>query len=231
MAVVAIHQPEHLPWLGFIDKTRQADTVVLLDHVQFKKNYFENRNKIRTPTGWSWLTVPVFIKGKSGQGIDEVRIKEESRWREVYLRTLEQNYRKAPYWKEYAPYFESLLARPWEKLVDLNLEIIRFAWNCFGVAPRVVRSSGMTVSGAATGLLVEICRAMEATEYLSGPSGRDYLDESLFADAGIRVRYHKFCHPEYRQAFAPFVPGLSSLDLLLNAGPGGRDVLAAANPA
>ena len=225
MSVVTIHQPEHLPWLGFLDKTRQADVVVLLDSVQFKKNYFENRNKIRTANGWAWLTVPVFIKGKFGQNISDVMIKEESRWREVYYRTLHQNYSKAPYWNEYGPFFEKICARPWERIVDLNLEIIRFLWTSFGIFPRIVLGSELGIQGKGSGLLLEICKALEAKEYISGPSGRDYLDESLFHTEGIRVRYHQFLHPEYRQCHSPFVPGLSALDLLMNEGPRSLEIL------
>jgi hypothetical protein len=121
MTRIAIHQPEHLPWLGYLDKARRADAFIFLDTVAFKKNYFENRNRIRTPQGWAWVTAPVLLKGRFGQAFLDVQINNQARWAEVYYRTLLQNYSRAPFWKTYGPVLEELLLRPWEKLVDLNL--------------------------------------------------------------------------------------------------------------
>jgi hypothetical protein len=216
---IAIHQPEHLPWLGYLDKARRADRFVFLDTVAFKKNYFENRNRIRTAQGWAWLTVPVLIKGRFGQAFDAVEINNQARWAEVYFRTVQQNYAKAPFWKEYAPALEEIILQPRERLVDLNLALIRFLFSAFGISTPTLRASELDPRGRKGELLLDICRKTGATVYLSGPSGRDYLDESLFFAAGIGVEYHSFTHPEYRQMHTPFIPGMSSLDLLLNEGP------------
>lgn len=231
MLRVAIHQPEHLPWLGYLDKAARADLFILLDTVAFKKNYFENRNRIRTPQGWAWLTVPVLIKGKFGQAFTEVEINNKARWAEVYFRTLRQNYSKAPFWKDYSPGLEQVILHPWERLVDFNLALIDFLWSAFGIATLRRRASELNVPGKKGDLLLNICRQVGAAVYLSGPSGRDYLDESIFTAAGIGVEYHSFTHPEYRQLFSPFVPGMSSVDLLLNEGPEGFRRLTAARAA
>jgi hypothetical protein len=221
MKRVAIHQPEHLPWLGYLDKARKADEFILLDTVAFKKNYFENRNRIRTPQGWGWVTVPVLLKGRFGQTFLEVEINNRTRWAEVYFRTLLQNYSRTPFWKTYAPALEEILLRPRTLLLDLNLSLIEFLWSEFGIATPVRRASALGAAGKKSELLLDICRKTGATVYLSGPSGRGYLVESLFAEAGIGVEYHEFHHPEYPQRFAPFVPGMASVDLLLNEGPEG----------
>ncbi|MGB7539357.1 MAG: WbqC family protein [Anaerolineales bacterium] len=221
MTRIAIHQPEHLPWLGYLDKARKADEFIFLDTVAFKKNYFENRNRIRTPQGWAWVTAPVLLKGRFGQAFLDVEINNRVRWAEVYWRTLLQNYSRAPFWKTYAPVLEELLLRPWQKLVDLNLALIDLIWRAFGITTPTRRASTLGVTGKKSGLLLDICRKTGATVYLSGPSGRDYLEQSLFSDAGIGVEFHEFHHPEYPQRFSPFVPGLASIDLLLNEGPDG----------
>jgi hypothetical protein len=221
MTRIAIHQPEHLPWLGYLDKARQADLLILLDTVAFKKNYFENRNRIRTPQGWGWLNAPVLSKGKFGQTFLEVEINNQTRWAEVYWRTLMQNYSKAPFWKPFAPALEAILSRPWKLLLDLNLALIEFLWSAFPITTPLRRASTLGVSGHKSELLLDICRKTDATVYLSGPSGKGYLVESLFTDAGIGVEYHAFHHPEYPQLFSPFVPGMASIDLLLNEGPEG----------
>jgi hypothetical protein len=230
MTRIAIHQPEHLPWLGYLDKARKADEFILLDTVAFKKNYFENRNRIRTPQGWAWVTVPVLTKGKFGQTFPAVGINNKTRWAEVYRRTLMQNYSKAPYWKTYGPALEAILLRPWDLLLDLNLALIEFLWAAFRITTPVRRASALGVSGKKSGLLLDICRKTGAAVYLSGPSGKGYLEEPLFAEAGIGVEYHAFHHPEYTQRFSPFVPGMSGIDLLLNEGPEGIRILDGEGP-
>jgi hypothetical protein len=230
MTRLAIHQPEHLPWLGYLDKARKADALVLLDTVAFKKNYYENRNRIRTAQGWSWLTVPVLTKGKFGQTFLEVEINNKTRWAEVYRRTLAQNYSKAPYWKAFGPALEELISRPWALLLELNLALIEFLWSAFRIATPLRRASALGATGKKSELLLDICRKTGATTYLSGPSGRGYLVESLFSDCGIGVEYHDFHHPEYSQRFSPFLPGMASVDLLLNEGPEGIRLLDGKGP-
>lgn len=226
--VVAIHQPELLPWLGFMDKLRQCDVFVLLDHVPFEKNYFQNRNRIRTatPQGWSWLTVPVLLKGRFGQPIDEVAIDHRRDWRAKHLKTLAQHYHAAPAFPRYWPSLAAHYERSPERLVDFSLPLIGWLVESLGLDTPVVRSSELGVSGTRSALLLAICRKLSATEYLSGISGRDYLDVASFQRAGIAVRFQEFHHPIYRQCYQPFVPALSAVDLLFNYGEEAREILA-----
>lgn len=223
-STVAIHQPESFPWLGFLDKALRCDTFVLLDDVQYEKNYFQNRNKIRISQGWTWVTIPT--TAKLGQRIDEVEIADDAtRWRHKHLATWTQSYAGSPHAARPLEFLRAIYERPWRKLVDFNIEVIRETFSAFGVSARVVRSSDLACEGSSTLKLLNICRALGAQRYLSGVSGRDYLDEAAFSAAGIRVDYQQFRHPIYRQRFAPFEPCMSSWDLFFQMGPAAREVL------
>ena len=225
--IVTIHQPEHLPWLGFFDKIRQADVFVMLDHVQYRKHYFQNRNKIRAHNGAIWLTVPVLTKDHLAQAINGVQIDNHggSRWKEKCWASMVQNYRKTIFWRDHEAFFDDLYKKDWNHLVDLNESIIRYMLNALSIHVKVLKSSEMNVEGNKGDLLLGICRKVGAEVYLSGISGRDYLDLSMFAQAGIEVRFQKFFHPIYKQIHDPFFPCMSSVDLLFNYGPDSLDVI------
>ena len=216
--VVTIHQPECFPWLGFVDKAAQADVFVLLDDAQYSKNYFNNRNKVRTAQGWSWLTIPVETKGKPGQTFAEAKMGDDG-WRRKHLATWTQSYGAAKFGAKHLAFINDLYSRPLTKLGEFNTAAIRYLFEQFEVKAEVLVSSELACEGAATDKLLALCRKLGATEYLSGISGKEYLDEAKFAAAGIKVRYQDFHHPVYAQRFEPFLPAMSSFDLLLNYGP------------
>lgn len=227
--IVTIHQPEHLPWLGFFDKLISADVFVCLDTVQFRKNYFQNRNRILTASGPIWLTVPVKTKGHLESTLADTEIANDGRWARKYWKTVSQNYGRHPFFQSHAGRFMDIFQRDWTRLVDLNLALIEVFWETFGIERQVLLASSLGVGGKSSQLLLDICRRTSATTYLSGPAGQDYLDESLFAAAGIEVRYHEFTHPTYPQVGADeFVSNLSALDLVMNLGPEGLAVLPSA---
>ncbi len=225
--VVTIHQPEHLPWLGFFDKIRQADVFVMLDHVQYRKNYFQNRNRIRASEGAVWVTVPVLTKGHADQAINEVQINNQGspRWKEKCWASIAQHYRKAQYWSLHEGFVDRLYKTNWTRLVEINEAIIRHLLNAFSIDVKIVKSSELNVKGNRGDLLLDICRKVGASVYLSGVSGRDYLDEKAFTDAGILVRFQEFHHPIYKQLYEPFLPAMSAIDLLSNYGPASLDVI------
>lgn len=224
---VGIHQPEALPWLGFMDKLGSCDIFVLLDNVQFEKNYFQNRNRIRAPTpdGWSWLTIPIMTKGRFAQHIGDVETNNSFDWRRKHLAALKQNYSSAPCFKSYLPILQDIYEKSWHRLIDFNVEIIRWLANAFEINTTIVYSSQLGVQGKSSALLLGICKKLGATIYLSGVSGRDYLEHDLFEAAGIEVRFQEFYHPIYRQCYEPFVPCMSSVDLLFNYGSESQRVL------
>jgi hypothetical protein len=221
--IVTIHQPEHLPWLGFFDKIAAADIYVCLDTVQFRKNYFQNRNRILTRSGPVWVTVPIKVKGHLSGRIADLEIAEDGRWAKKYWRTVTQSYGRHPFFDEYGPAFGQIISRSWPGLRDLNLALIALFLEALGLERTMILASDLGVTGQSTALLLDICRKLGADVYLSGPMGENYLDESEFEAAGIAVRYHRFDHPVYPQLGRDeFVDKLSAFDLLMNHGPEGR---------
>ncbi len=227
---VTIHQPEHLPWLGFFDKLRQADLFVLLDTCQFAKDDFQNRNRIKTAQGPTWLTVPVYKAGRSEQAIIETQICNDRDWGRRSLALITQSYARSPFFATHRPFFTELYTQRWTSLVDLNITIISYLAEQFGLGNRFVRASALGIAERGpTQVNLAICRAVGATAYLSGRAGRTYLDETPFAEHGISVRYQEFQHPVYPQLWGDFVPGMSAIDLLFNCGPESLAILTAAS--
>ena len=218
--IVSINQPAYLPWLGYFHRIAVSDLHIVLDHVQFEKNSFTNRNKVRTREGWCYLTVPVKTKGRFGDlPIHRLEIANETPWAKKHWDGLRFNYAKAPHFARHAPFLEAVYARRWDYLMDLMRETNAYFLDAFGIKTPLLFSSQMGVEGAKDMLVLNLCRAAGATTYLSGPLGRDYLREERFAEAGIAVRYDDYEHPVYPQAFPGFEPRMAALDLLLNRGP------------
>ncbi|MBL8029301.1 MAG: WbqC family protein [Fibrobacteres bacterium] len=216
---VAIHQPNFIPWLGYFNKIHLADCFVFLDNVQFEKQDFGNRNRIKTPEGEKWLTLPIKIKGKSTQLINECEIHDTSKTLHKITRMIECNYRRAPYFSKYFLGLSEILKSGDTQMVSLNMQIIDWACDIFGIDTKFIVASklqGITESGNARN--VQICKAVGATEYISGSGARDYNDSDSFERAGVKLVYSEFVSPEYSQCFGPFIPNLSFLDYLFNEG-------------
>ncbi len=218
--IVSINQPGYLPWLGYFHRVAVSDAHIVLDQVQFEKNSFTNRNKVRTREGWCWLTVPVKTAGKFGDlAIAEIEIANEKQWSAKHWQTLRLNYSKAPFFATHAAFFEGVYTRQWGKLADLTREITLYLLDAFGIRTRLYFGSRMKASGRKDELVLNLCRELKATEYLSGPLGRNYLRKELFGEHKIAVRYDDYHHPEYPQVYPGFEPYMAALDLLFNAGP------------
>ncbi len=220
---IAIHQPQYLPWLGYFDKMDQADVFVLLDDVQYKKNEWQNRNKIRNAESWQWLTVPVVYD--FGQLLSEVKIDNKNDWRMKHLKSIELNYSRAPYLKDYFGFFESLYRKEWGLLADINTEIITYLKERLGIKTRLVKSAELGIKSSATNRLVDICRELDADVYLSGAGGAEYLDESLFAASGIKLEYQTYKHPVYKQVFDGFEPNMAVIDLMFMEGARSMEII------
>jgi len=218
--IVGIHQPNFLPWLGYFYKLAKSDVFVLLDNVQYTKNSFVNRNKIKTSQGAIWLTVPVKIKGRFGQLIKDVEINNTVNWRKKHLRTLEANYKKA---KSFERIFSGLKAAyyadDWSNLCELNIRLLESLLSILKLEKRLVRASELNVEGESTQLLISIVKEVGGNVYLSGFGGAKYQEEELFEEAGITLEYYEFEHPVYPQLWSDFIPNLSIIDLLFNCGP------------
>jgi hypothetical protein len=239
--IVAIHQPHYLPWLGYLHRMAQADLFVLLDHVQFERRRaacYQNRTRFRmhnrTQAGEiceaRWLTVPVVQRSQTERILDKEidnRGKGARCGSSSQYATLRTAYREAPYLNLHASALKKIFDAPWTRLIDLTLATLGFLREAFDIRTPLVRSSELGVSGAKSELIIDICRAVGADVFLGGLGGtRTYLDAAAFERAGIRVQWQQFQHPVYRQCGpAPFMPGLSAIDLLFNCGPAGRNVL------
>jgi hypothetical protein len=228
--LVAIHQPNFLPWLGYFDRMVKADLFVLLDHVQFERRNYQNRALIRLEDEARWLTVPVVQLSQKERIIDK-RVDnppgETARWwGPNSFNTLRYAYRKAPYFDLYAPRLREILETRWEKLVDLNIATLEFVREALDIRTPMLRSSTLAAEGQRSGLLLDICQKVDASAFLGGMGGsRGYLDKDAFAAANMGVVWQDFRHPQYAQCGeAPFIPGLSVLDLLFNCGPASREI-------
>jgi hypothetical protein len=213
--IMSIHQPQFIV---------QSDIFVFLDTVQFKKNEFQNRNKIKTAQGWQWLTVPVVYKYP--EHIDEVSINNRIDWRKKHMRTLEINYQKAPYCRDLFPTLKEFYAGNSESLSEVNRESVRVLLKILGVHKETKIASELgDFPEEPSERLAAICESVGADTYLSGAGGSDYLDLKPFNEKGIRVEFQNFKHPVYPQLYGDFIPNLSLLDLLFNGGPDSLDIL------
>jgi hypothetical protein len=225
---VAIHQPNYLPWPGYFHKLAACDAFVYLDAVQYPRGQsFAPRNRIKTPNGTIFLTIPVSTPdGREGKATYlEVEFADE-RWRQKHLKTVEQSYRRAPHFDEVYPLYRQELERG-ATFVELTIGLIDAFADYLGIETRRVRLSKLLNSfGEKTELIVDVCRAVDASVYVSGSGGgRDYNDEALLNEHGIELRYDDFRYPEYPQLWGSFEPGLSILDLLLNCGKSSRELV------
>jgi hypothetical protein len=215
---VAIHQPHYLPWLGYLAKWAAADVFIFLDTVQYEKNGWQNRNRIKTPAGPKWLTVPV-CRAPLGTAIAAVSIDVSQPWRERHRRAIEHAYAQAPYLGMHRAELTALYAEPWAQLAPLAAASARWLARAVGITVPAQCASTLGVGAEdATGRLVALCRAVGADTYLAGRDGGAYMDVARFAEAGIAVLTQTYEHPVYAQPHGDFVPLLSGLDLLLTHG-------------
>ena len=226
--IVAVHQPQYLPWLGYFDKMRRADVFCYLNDVQYKKNEWQNRNRIKTAQNWQWVTVPV--RYHFPEKINEVRINQAVDWRKKHLQALITNYSRAPYFKEYIPIFEDTFSREWEFISDLNIHLIESLKGLLdmGEIPSVL-SSDFKLGEEPTDRLIDICKALGADTYLAGKGGADYMDLERFEKNKLKVIIQEFEHPVYPQLFDGFQSHLSVVDLLFNCGPESMMIIREAN--
>ena len=222
---VAILQPGYIPWLGFFDQVRRSDIFVYYDDVQYDKHGWRNRNRIKSPKGPQWLTVPVLHKGMNKPLINDILIDSRASWQRKHTGSLRQFYSDAAFKDDYLPEFEGILNQPWERLVDLDIAVIEWLCGRLGLKRPMVRSSNLGIPGEQSERLAAICRYFGATRYFSGDAARNYIDLQVFQSRNIAVKWQHYLHPVYRQLHGEFVPYLSVLDLLLNEGPESFNIL------
>jgi hypothetical protein len=229
MKAAAIMQPTYLPWAGYFGMMDRVDVFILLDTVQFAKRSWQQRNQIKTAQGPLMLTVPVLSKGAREQRINQVVIDRSRDFPASHVKAIELAYRRAPYFGRYAPALFALLRRPEEQLCHLTILLIEWLKAELGITTELQRTSDLGTTGSRAELLADVCAAIGATHYLSPPGSREYMEASdAFAERGIVVAYHEFAHPEYPQLGKGFVPYMSVIDLLFNAGPDSLGIIRSA---
>ena len=221
MPSCVILQPSYIPWRGYFHQIVKADIFVFYDDVQYDTRGWRNRNRIKTPQGTRWLTIPVHSHAAQIEHIpiNQIRISWERPWNEEHWRTIEYAYHKAPFFSTYAPAIHELYTDHPELLADFTIETTVRISQLLGITrTRFVRSSSLAVEGRKTDRLVNILLLLEADHYISGPSARDYIEPDKFKTAGIELEFMEYNYPEYPQLYPPYDPQVSILDLLFNTG-------------
>jgi hypothetical protein len=217
---VAILQSNYIPWKGFFDLINRVDEFILYDDMQYTRRDWRNRNRIKTAQGLCWLTIPVQVKGKYHQRIRDTRISDAG-WAEKHWRSIKHHYGRAPFFNEYREIFEWLYrGNKLSYLSEVNYRFLRTICGLLGVTTRISWSMDYTLVEGKTERLVNLCQQARAAEYISGPAARDYIDESVFSRAGIRLSWMDYSgYAEYPQCFESFEHKVSIIDLLFNTGP------------
>ncbi len=216
-----ILQPSYVPWRGFFDLVHRADVFVFYDDVQYDKHGWRNRNRVKTPQGTQWLTIPVQSAGnvEAGLKILDVKTNPAARWAKKHAQTLKQTYARAPRFEEVAPLVDEIYAECPERLCDFTIaSTIRLARALGITSTRFARSSELGVDGERTERLVEIVRHVGATRYISGPSAQAYLEPERFAAAGVELEYIVYDYPEYPQLHPPYDAFVTIWDTLFMLG-------------
>ncbi len=216
---LAILQSNYIPWKGYFDLIAASDEFILYDEMQYTKNDWRNRNKIKTQTGAAWLTIPVTVKSLH-QKINETRVADKN-WIKKHKNSIITNYAKSECYKEYSgrilPWLEELAEE--EFLSRINHRLISEVCTLLGIGTKITRSEDYILAEGKTERLVDLCLQTGADEYLTGPAARGYLNEELFIEAGIKVKWMDYSnYSEYRQLYPPFDHYVSIIDLLLNEG-------------
>jgi len=222
--IVAAHQPQYLPWLGYFDKISRADRFVLLDNVQFKKNEWQNRNKIKTAQGWQWLTVPV--KYRYPQLINEVEINDTVKWQHKQRQAISTNYRKASHYSKLEGFFEEIFSGSWKLISELNIDVIRKLVHVLGIdTPLFVASEMGEFPLDPDERLIALTKYFGADTYRAGAGGSQYMNMDKYRENGVEVLFQDYQHPMYDQLFGQFEPFMSTVDLILNHGHGSLTIL------
>jgi hypothetical protein len=227
---VGIIQSNYIPWRGYFDFIDDVDLFIFYDDVQYTKNDWRNRNKIKTSNGLIWLTVPVLFKLTEGTLIQDAKIDYRTDWIRKHMDSIRFSYCKSGFYKSYSEEFFELLNRRFETISELNVNICRWVMEKLDIATELKMSSEFHAVGSKTDRLIDIIKKAGATSYLSGPAAKNYLEVEKFKEAGIGLEYKTYEYLEYPQLHGKFEPSISMLDLLFNCGKDSRKYLKSIKP-
>ncbi|MFM6156132.1 MAG: WbqC family protein [Sphaerospermopsis kisseleviana] len=230
MKKVAIVQSNYIPWKGYFDLINSVDEFILFDDMQYTKRDWRNRNKIKTDKGSIWLTIPVQVKGKYYQKIKDTQISDLN-WRQDHWKSITHNYIRSKYFEKYKDIFETLYLNHEEKyLSQINYQFIVNICKILGIKTKISWSMDYDIVEGKTERLISLCKQAQATEYISGPSAKEYINVDLFEQENIKLRYINYSnYPEYQQLFPPFDHGVSVIDLIFNEGENAKNYMKSFN--
>lgn len=228
---VAIVQSNYIPWKGYFDLINSVDEFILFDDMQYTRRDWRNRNKIKTPQGTTWLTIPVDVKGKYLQKIRDTTVSDPN-WAQAHWKCIRQFYSRARYFADYREIFETLYLGCEETSLSLiNRRFLAAVCGMLGITTKLTCSMQYSIAEGKTERLIALCKQAGAGIYVSGPSARDYVQPDLFAQEGIDLVFFDYSgYPEYNQLYPPFVHDVSVVDLLLNEGPAARRFMKSFSP-
>jgi len=218
MKIITAHQPAYLPWLGLIHKIAISDVYVFLDNVQFQKNSFINRNKIKSSTGPIWLTVPVKTTNHINRTMEQLEIDNKQDWRKKHWMSIQYNYQKAPYFNDIKDFLQDLYEREWIYLKDITETILRWLLKNLHINVEFIRSSDMNLTKKKSDLILELTKKLDGECFIFGELGEKYADVETFRREKITVYIQRYQHPTYPQLYGEFAPYLTVFDLIANVG-------------
>lgn len=227
---VGIIQSNYIPWRGYFDFIDDVDLFIFYDDVQYTKNDWRNRNKIKTANGLIWLTVPALFKLAENTLIEDVKIDYKKDWVKKHIDSVRFSYSKSPYFKAYADEFFNILNKRFDTISGLNINVITWIMSELDIKTNIKMSSEFNAGGTKTDRLIDILKKAGATSYLSGPSAKSYLEVDKFREAGIVLEYKVYEYEEYPQLYGRFEPSVTVIDLLLNCGKDSRKYLKSLRP-
>jgi hypothetical protein len=224
--IVTIHQPNYLPWIGLFSRVKHTDCFVMADIMPFTRRSVTHRNKIKINSGWHYLTVPISSEFELAR-ICDVKLPTDNSWQQSHWKLISDSYAKTDFFSQYKDFFKELYEKHFDTLSQLNEEIIRHLFTCFDIKVEILKASELIVDAdlKKTDLIIELLKQTHADVYLSGPSGKEYLETEKFTNHNIELRYFRFEHPVYKQRFVNFEPNMSAIDLLFNIGPQASEIL------
>ena len=232
--IVSISQPAYMPWLGYFNRIAKSDMSIVLDNVMLErssKTRFTNRNKIKTERGWNWLTVPVKTAGLGQPLICDVVLDMDQNWQDKHRKSIFQSYNNSPHFEPHREWFEGFFSQKFTYLAPMLNDLTSHLLETLNINTPMLFSSKMGIKGEKSELILNLCKNVGATTYLSGPFGKDYLDAEAFEEAGINLDFDDYVHPTYSQIHGEFVPFMSIIDLLFNCGDDSLQILCGNNVA
>jgi len=225
-SIVMMHQPNYLPWIGLFSKISMADCFVVMDNFQYTRDGVIHRNKIRTNTGSGYLTIPINKDFRTAL-IKEVELPLDQKWRETHWQMIYRNYLKTDFFLQYENFFKNLYQKDFVYLWQINMEIILYLLKCFDINVEIIAASDLALDPNLkhTDMIIAVLKKLGAQTYLSGPSGRKYIEIKKLQENGFNLEFSAFSHPVYKQRYPGFVPNMAAIDLLFNMGPESNQII------